>query len=232
MTQSVFNLWIKNNIKNLDLDDIFKSYEWPENFYVNQNVKFKHGGRNAPRISMEEFKQHVNDVMDAYKKERGRNYTDFGEVICYIAYKNQKLFKDLHKIDVDAENWDTDNYGVTESGIPYIFTWGGSDGDLWVYYFIYWDGKQFRIYYPTAGNQFDRFNREAFGKDYEAGFKSLLKDCLPSIYKKFTDEDIDEWIEENSDYLYDFLMNDLESKIVYDEDLMIRDFESRLTVID
>jgi hypothetical protein len=232
MTQSVFNLWINNNIKHLDLDEIFKSDEWPVEFYVNQDVKFKHGGCNAPRISMKEFKEHVNDVMDACAAERGRNYDDFGEVICNMAYKNQKLFKDLHKIDIDPEKCGINIYDITEAGIPYIFSWIGSDCHLCVYYFIYWDGKQFRIYYPTAGNQFDRFNKEAFGLDDKAGFKSLLKDCIPAIYKKFTDEDIDEWIKENYDYFYDFLINDLQTKIVYDEDLMIRDFESRLTIID
>ena len=126
---------------------------------------YKNGGRVAVRLTVDEFKQKLEDYAGHSLDEEGA-LNDF-------AYNFFETCKDFKKIQSDAENWDAegtefgnpDICGIQElgNGLVYLgFCTGGDIEQPW-YGIIYYDGKTLRGYIPENGNPWNTDCRCAFG---------------------------------------------------------------------
>lgn len=78
-----------------------------------------------------------------------------------------KFFKDVEKVQVDAEN--VESYGIhtLSNGLAYYAFESGGDWELPVYMIVYWDGKSLRGYIPKDGNVWNTVTNKAYGNDQE-----------------------------------------------------------------
>lgn len=115
--------------------------------YFNEDKPIKIGGRKAPsggRKKLEKF---------------GNSHWDIIENII----ETPKVEKDLSKYNFDNENLEFIGIQTTETGLDFMVFETGGDWEAELYFFIYWDGKDFRGYVPTRGNAINTLNKFAFG---------------------------------------------------------------------
>jgi len=203
----------------------------PTPYFLNTDEKFiRKGGRKAPVITMEEFKNVLNLK---YIKECKKDYIpEHYEVAKLISSPAETLLegvvgvlmdtvsKDYDKIAFDNENisisvsyvnmkgTELNGLQITSTGIPYVGYYCGGDGGSPLYLIIYWDGKKLRGYIPIAGNTVNADNT-AFGCDYGDDLSSVdLLNGGPT-----TDEEFNS-IYENIGFDFDWIARDIESRIV------------------
>lgn len=154
-----------------------KTYQNDYEVYVNMDVKLREGGRKAVKISKEDLEEKIIDyVVSKYEEEidMDREDIDLEECVKFLMWCDAtKVHKDM-KIKFDTENLDA---GVCETpdGFGYIEITAGGDWQEPVRSFMYFDGKDFRLYIPTKGNVFNRSNKRAFGEDPEADEEFIFK---------------------------------------------------------
>ena len=224
------------------LDDVFdlkfgikveggkESLNETKSYNVNMDLALAKSGRTAPKISVDEFFEHVKDYfiknnssesdydtekiqafIDDPKKKADKK--DLMYIIKQNAWKKEKagnnIFKDLNKIKHDWENCDyIGDIRTTKSGIPYILGDFGGDWEEPILFIVYWDGKEFRGYIPEHGNCYNRDLNQAFGNDEEADKKFIMKNVT------------------NNDGDYSKILRNLS----FNKDECIKDFESRIKV--
>lgn len=186
--------------------------------YANMDVDVRDGGRNAVKMTEDEFKQEMIHAYHMYQMEQEETHpSDLkptpspSNFVYKLAYKNRenedskyaaKLYKDIWggKYKFDSENVDCrGGIKMSSKGFPYLLCDAGGDWECPVCFFIYFDGKHFRGYIPLKGNAINTKTKSAFdGGDDDVSFneKACTKDFLARVevkgtYKKrdFTKDD-------------------------------------------
>ncbi len=122
-------------------------------------------------ISIEELKVKVEALGNI--EQAG----DFRELSSDIA-------KDLAKVRFDSENLtfspeerpDLANligYHTTSSGLSYLGVVTGGDGEIAIFYLLYWDGSKVRGYIPARGNLWNPETGEPYGADVLGDIENL-----------------------------------------------------------
>lgn len=196
--------------------------------YVNMNVELRKGGRNAVKMSVEDFKQEMIHAYHEYAMEQEHKYKgelqltpspgNFVYNLCYKNKLNKKskyasaLYDDIWdgKYKFDTEN--VDAFGgikMSKKGFPYIQCDAGGDWECPVCFFVYFDGNKFRGYVPLKGNALNRNEKHAFsGGGNEPDAKFVQKELGLSY--------------EEADHMCD--------DIDYNVDACLEDFLSRVEV--
>ena len=149
--------------------------------YVNMNVELRKGGRNAVRMSVEDFKEEMKNAYHQYAIEQGKKYKselqptprpgNFVYSLCYGSKTNKDskyasaLYDDIWngKYKFDSENVDAHgDIKMSKKGFPYIQCAAGGDWECPVCFFVYFDGNKFRGYVPLKGNALNRVEKHAF----------------------------------------------------------------------
>ena len=160
--------------------------------YVNMDVELRKGGRNAVKMSVDDFKNEMTHAHHEYAMEQGKEYkydlqktptpSNFVYSLCYDNRDNEKskiasmLHKDIWegKYDFDSENVDAiGGIKMSKNGFPYIQCDAGGDWECPVCFFVYFDGNHFRAYVPLKGNALNRNDKHAFsggGNENDAKF--------------------------------------------------------------
>ena len=160
--------------------------------YVNMDVELRKGGRNAVKMSVDDFKNEMTHAYHEYAMEQGKEYkydlqktptpSNFVYSLCYDNRDNEKskiasmLHKDIWegKYDFDSENVDAiGGIKMSKNGFPYIQCDAGGDWECPVCFFVYFDGNHFRAYVPLKGNALNRNDNHAFsggGNENDAKF--------------------------------------------------------------
>lgn len=186
--------------------------------YVNMDVDVRDGGRNAVKMTEDEFKQEMIHAYHMYQMEQEETHpSDLkttpspSNFVYKLAYKNMKnedskyaakLYKDIWggKYKFDSENVDCrGGIKMSSKGFPYLLCYAGGDWECPVCFFVYFDGKHFRGYIPLKGNAINTKTKSAFdgGDDYVSfNEKACIEDFLARVevkgtYKKrdFTKDD-------------------------------------------
>lgn len=236
-----FDVWLVDIAVDC-LDDVFdlkfgikveggkESLNETKSYNVNMDLALAKSGRTAPKISADEFFEHVKDYfiknnssesdydtekiqafIDDPKKKADKK--DLMYIIKQNAWKKEKsgnnIFKDLNKIKHDWENCDyIGDIRTTKSGIPYILGDFGGDWEEPILFMVYWDGTEFRGYIPEHGNCYNRDLNQAFGNNEEADEKFIMKNVT------------------NNDGDYSKIHRNLS----FNKEECIKDFESRIKV--
>lgn len=135
----------------------------------------------------------------------------------------KKAQKDIRKYNVYIENDSEDEdieVQVTRSGIPYLKFEGRSDYGPTVFWFVYWDGKNWRSYIPLRGNAINPLNKRNFGEDKDKDIEYCKKVGLLSY--DIDEDDAISFLEEE----FYFTDNDTNKYLSYDAG--IEEFENRL----
>lgn len=189
---------LNNNIKNLNESA-------RNNKYVNMNVELRKGGRNAVKMSVEDFQYEFNHFVKEWYIEQDEYPNHFGKKadvgrlysICNPWVKNDKhkVGKELNddvwggKYKFDGENHDSrGGIKLSSKGVPYIECYAGGDWESPVCFFVYFDGNHFRGYVPLKGNTICRDNNQAFGNDYEGEDSTEIKFLKKEFGVKTRDE--------------------------------------------
>lgn len=144
--------------------------------FVNMNATLRTGGRKAPRMTVDEFKEAIAKKKETHKKaikEFSLDNPEPGYINDWILDLGTELdwkwVKDVQKVQFDFENrFISDDVKVSPTkGIPYFECWAGGDWQDPLYFFLYWDGKDIRGYVPTKGNTFNATLGCAFGEEHE-----------------------------------------------------------------
>ena len=236
-----FDVWLVDIAVDC-LDDVFdlkfginvegekESLNETKSYNVNMDLALAKSGRTAPKISVEEFFEHVKDYyvknnssksdydaekiqafVDNPKKKADKQ--DLMYIINQNAWKKEKagnnLFKDLNKIKHDWENCDyIGDIRTTKSGIPYILGDFGGDWEEPILFMVYWDGTEFRGYIPEHGNCYNRDLNQVFGNNEEADEKFIMKNVTNN----------------HGDY------SKIYRNLSFNKEECIKDFESRIKV--
>jgi hypothetical protein len=140
------------------------------------NATLRSGGRKAPRLTVDEFKEAIAKKKENHKKaikEFSLDNPEPGYINDWILDLGTELdwkwVKDVQKVQFDFENrFISDDVKVSPTkGIPYFECWAGGDWQDPLYFFLYWDGKDIRGYVPTKGNTFNATLGCAFGEEQE-----------------------------------------------------------------
>lgn len=204
---------------------------------VNNNVKLRKGGRKAVVMDMSELKALVESYVKKYEED-----AEIDDDVCMSEKVNQllswlmytKLDKD-RKVKFDAENMYI-YYGITSIGVPYIRVKSGGDWQMPMISYVYYDGKDLRLYVPTKGNPFNRNTMEPFCED---GIEDGQFICKELGIKLGEDVEVDGEVINSDDYadVEDFY-EDLSAMFCnadllgIDDNGCLEDFESRLTIIE
>ncbi|RHB41812.1 hypothetical protein DW886_14745 [Enterocloster aldenensis] len=159
----------------------------------------KKGGRKAPCISKKEFEEKIKnyckkdeeflkdfDPMDSgcILSEDEYMLLSFVESIYYRQKTDRKILFDEENIEI------TEGIGgrlcgihTLKNGLPILGVYAGGDWEQPLFFCIYWDGENFRIYIPRYGNTFNIVAKAAFGSEsmgtkfakYEADLKKAGK---------------------------------------------------------
>ena len=194
---------------------------------VNMNVELRKGGRNAVKMSIEDFKTEMthaykeymmeNDIDVSYRSNRKIGAGSFLYQCCRGRKNNKNgilssLNSDVwdNKYKFDSENLDSvGDIKMSSKGVPYIEASVGGDWENPVCFFVYYDGHKFRGYVPLKGNAINRDTKCAFGNDEEADEKFINKEL--GVKSK----------EESGYSSYD---------VDYDRNACLEDFMSRIDV--
>lgn len=160
--------------------------------FVNMNVEIRQGGRNAVKMSVEDFKNEMIHAYHEYAMEQEHKYKGElqltptpGNFVYTLAYGNKNNKKSKYANALYGDIWDgkykfdsenVDDYGgikMSKKGFPYIQCAAGGDWECPVCFFIYFDGNKFRGYVPLKGNALNRNEKHAFsgsGNEDDAKF--------------------------------------------------------------
>lgn len=213
---------------------------------INQNVKLRQGGRNAVKMSKEEFekkimkfwKSNFENISDWMWGNVNPDKYDIDNLLPIMKRFIPSVEKDL-KVEFDTENIEA-VMKMTKSDVPYILVRAGGDWELPVYSMIYHDGKKFRAYVPTKGNLYNRLTNEALGNDDEKDAEFLKKELGDLRQKNYIidDEDDDYEYYDGYDDEYDDVYDDeydvsdiIHGRLEEDLESCIEDFETRLSVV-
>lgn len=192
---------------------------------VNMNVELRNGGRNAVKMSTEDFRKEMTRAYKMAAMEMSWRANKVGNIVkpstfvykCCNDYLDvPKIMSSFHKdvwegkYEFDSEN--CDNVGdvkVCSKGVPYIEVNAGGDWETPVRFFVYFDGRQFRGYVPLKGNAINRDTNRAFGNDDESDGKFIMKELS---------------IEKDDEYPYS------NHEVEIDSDACLEDFTSRIEV--
>lgn len=160
--------------------------------YVNMNVDIRKGGRNAVKMSIEDFKREAEHVMKEFALEQRLDLTHQSnrrsEVRNFpyrFANKHKdnakskfasKLYNDIwnNKYKFDNENIECiGDVKMSKKGVPYLECYAGGDWECPVCFFIYFDGHHFRGYVPLKGNAICRTTKSAFQGDTDSDGKEM-----------------------------------------------------------
>ena len=148
--------------------------------YVNMNVDIRKGGRNAVKMSIEDFKREAEHVMKEFALEQGLDLThqsnrrnNVRNFPYRFANKHKdnakskfaaKLYNDIwnNKYKFDNENIECiGDVKMSKKGVPYLECYAGGDWECPVCFFIYFDGcvqiSGFFRLITIAGNQITFF---------------------------------------------------------------------------
>lgn len=205
--------------------------------FVNDDVKLKHGGRNAVKISQDDLWKKIvaramkigEDIEDV--EDDGPDGESAYEFIRELIYNDETIHKDI-KYDIDAENiltacdadYNDEYVGMhTVKGLTFYGIIMGGDWEVPAFFIIYWDGKKLRAYVPSYGNLVNLDCKCAFGSESVEDEEKLLKK-----YKKLgiepEDPDYIDWSElyckmydetpDSAEYNYDAMLEDILARIV------------------
>jgi len=224
-------------------------------YYVNTEISVKKGGRNATKMSKDDFIAKALEFESKYGEDYESdefNENDFVNTIVWYALDNpeSKLGKDFKGIEFDAENALSRGLESTKSSIPYIRAFAGGDWQYPLDFFIYHDGKQFRVYVPTKGNAYRKDIKRVFGDNEDLSAMEnegaitdgeyLANELLRTgqISQSFIDEikqteskycKENGYNEEDSEsYVYSALYGALINELEIQEDMIYEDFFSRI----
>ena len=182
----------------------------PSGFVINQQGKFKIGGRNAPKQTPQEFIKSMRDQLKKEIKDLGN--TLYRHEICIelsllvhcpdetavdnlcddlikrmlvdylfkvsrgynISYKFQNDLKyknNYNRIEILGQHETIDGIQYLEVLVKPDYSENGPS----VAYYIYFDGKFFRVYTPSFGNWVDTKKKIAFGFDSESDMSELRR---------------------------------------------------------
>ena len=158
------------------------------------NVELRKGGRNAVKMSIEDFKEEMQHVYHLYCIEQNVDVSYKWEQRCtpgHFVYsccndnrqhEKSKYVSKLHndiwrgKYKFDNENRDCrGGIKMSSKGFPYLQCYAGGDWECPVCFFVYFDGTHFRGYVPLKGNAINRDTNQAFGNDYYKEDSSEVK---------------------------------------------------------
>lgn len=169
---------------------------------VNMNVELRKGGRNAVKMSIEDFKSEMTHAYKEYMMENDIDVSDgshrkivagtFLYQCCRCRKNNNNgilssLNSDVwdNKYKFDSENLDSvGDIKMSSNGVPYIEAQVGGDWECPVCFFVYYDGHKFRGYVPLKGNAINRDTKCAFGNDKDADEKFINKELGAKIKKE------------------------------------------------
>lgn len=211
--------------------------------FVNDDVKLKHGGRNAVKISKDDLWKKIvaramaiGEDIDEDDEDDGYDGENAWRFINAIVYCDSVISKDI-KFNVDAENiltpedGDDDYLGMhtLSNGLTYYAIEMGGDWEIPVFIIIYWDGKKLRAYIPSYGNLVNLDCKCAFGsEDNEVDDEKAEK--LLKKYKKLgiepEDPDDIDWSE-----LYCQMYGETRDGAEFNYEAMIEDIKARIVVI-
>lgn len=165
---------------------------------LNNDVsKVKHGGRQAKRISMDEFKKKLLDFIVKYNPTNkideatflassdpidGRtNSCSLLWCLCEAIENDSTVNKDLKKIEFQHDNGtayripNSDFYPdefiglhMTKTGLPFLgMSSCGDEEWVEVFFILYFDGTKMRGYVPYYTNTYNPNTKAAFGLDHE-----------------------------------------------------------------
>lgn len=205
--------------------------------YVNMNVEIRKGGRNAVKMSVDDFKNELKHTYHEYAMEQELKFVSdlhltptpnyFVYILCYKNDRNKKskfaskLYNDIWetKYKFDSENVETrGGIKMSKKGFPYIQCYAGGDWESPVCFFVYFDGHHFRGYIPLKGNAINRNEGNAFsGSGNESDAKFVAKEL--NISKEEADDLCD-----NIDYNVDACLEDFLSRVEVKGTYKKRDF--------
>lgn len=150
--------------------------------------------RVAPKITATELEAKIRSKV-----------SDLGELI-----ENQKILKDLGKIQFDFENYafdESDIGGFTgmlgfktlDNGFSFLGGAAGGDWESPVYFIVYWDGKKLRGYVPEEGNTFNPKYRTAYGSEMESELYQFEISKLTDAEAEALDEKIQDEAEKSEE---------------------------------
>lgn len=174
----------------------------PKYTFVNMDKKLlKNGGRKAIKLSKDDFKKKLYEIVAKTKLEYFDQNEEINENnVYYRATYLPKVKKDISKILFDDENIYFKEDGLSdvswqkpkllglhtlENGLTFIGYWSGGDWEELVFYIIYYDGKDFRGYIPSYGNLINFDTKTAFGSE---GENENISEIFSKKYATMTDE--------------------------------------------
>lgn len=189
-------------------------------YYINMDVNMPNGGRTAHKMSDAEFYEKIKELRKEILGDKYENTDNKNRLLGTFAefrYKDgkslSKLKDDLKKITHDLENCDVKGGLRHHDGLPYILMSAGGDWEFYIYFMIYYDGKNFRGYIPEHGNVYNRDTMTAIGNDHEADRKFVYN----NLKKYISDEDDDELATRalrNLSYIDEEIIEDFEKRVV------------------
>jgi len=147
--------------------------------------------RIAAKIAPKKLLKKIEDAIrnhSLFENEEGSESCDFFYTNRHILLSlNQKLQKDLSKIQFDLENFYSAPFNppgdsaailglhTSSSGLTFLGCEAGGDWEYPIYFIIYWDGEILRSYIPNKGNYYNKKTKMAFGNceksDFEQGYE-------------------------------------------------------------
>lgn len=135
--------------------------------FINDDFKIKVGGRKAPKITINEFKEIINRIAEKHEDEIDYDPDDAESNALQLISTDSTLLKD-RKYQFDDENIDMfgdtfTGFHTLTNGLTYFGFSAGGDCDPATYGIVYYDGKKLRLFQPTYGNTINLKYKAAFG---------------------------------------------------------------------
>ena len=157
--------------------------------FINTDTKVdKKGGRKTKKMSLQDFKNLINEEIEKYSDGDFFDYSEF-------FYGHSQILKDLSKIEFDLENFESETHEWLEienqeslmgfqhiEGFSFWGCYGGGDWEEPVFFIIYHDGSKLRGYVPVCGNVFNLKTKQALGNDEEADVAFLNNDIVTDVH--------------------------------------------------
>lgn len=139
----------------------------------------------------------------------------------------KQVAKDLKKVEFNFENWEDSPYhefnllGPQQIGDLSCFVMlAGGDWEYPVHFVLYMDKnkKTLRAYIPEAGNAYNKTTKKAFGNDEDNDPKDIRK----QLKKYFPEKQFEK----------DFVFEYDDCDLVHSNELMLKDIQQRIQVVN
>lgn len=171
--------------------------------YLNmERSLLRKGGRKAPAMSEGDLEGLLTAALNRFVEGDGeddlRLDTEFDglDIKLFDALTEypgeaplKKVDEDLEKLQVDRENILVKDFITGTNGVPALMCYMGGDWEVPAVFFLYWDGKTFRAYYPVYGNSYNRFCKCAIGSEDDSGGKIYRKYFVVCGHEEDDEED-------------------------------------------